>query len=369
MSTKERLTFEDLELDVIDKGICAMCRGCVTFCSAGSLHALTIKENKPAYLDEDACLKCGICYMICPRTEDLEEALKKRFKHRLPAGNYLEVGSLRATSKETRSVCTDGGVVTSLLAYMLDSGKIDGAVISKREGLWNNQPMLATTFEELLEGAGTSMAVSASVEDLGSYTTYIPTLLAIRSLRASDLTRVATVGTPCQISTLRKMQLLQIVPAHIVRFTIGLFCYENFQFTQEGLKKLEEKIDAPISDVAKINVKEDFIVRLGDGSTVHVDLEELGDLVRPECIPCTDFTNYASDISVGGLGSPDGYTTTMIRSQRAKSLIEEAIGSGYLERNDEVNEGTMVGKIEEMAWRKHNRGTDKLKQLGIDWTY
>ncbi len=369
MSKKERLSFEDLETDVIDRGICAMCRGCTTFCSADALNALTIKEDRPVFLNEDACLKCGICYMICPRTEDLEEALRKRYGYEAPIGQYMEVGSLRSTNMKIRSVCSDGGVVTGLLKYMLDVGTIDGAVICRKEGLWNKQPMLATTFEDLLEGAGTSMAVSASVEDLGEYTTYVPTLLAIRSLRASDLTRVAFVGTPCQIKTLRKMQLLQIVPAHIVRFTIGLFCYENFQFTEDGLRQLEEKIDAPLSDVTKINVKEDFIVRLGDGSTTHIDLEELCDLVRPECVPCTDFSNYASDVSVGGLGSPDGYTTTMIRSLRAKSLIEEAIAKGYLERNDEVDERTMIKKIEDMARRKHDRGMSKLKKLGIDWTY
>lgn len=367
MSKKERLTFGDLEEDVIDRGICAMCRGCVTFCSAGSLHALTIREDKPAYLDEEACLKCGICYLICPRTEDLEAALRKRYGYEPPAGRYLEVGSLRTTSQEIRSVCSDGGVVTGLLTYMLESGIIDGAVVSRKEELWNNQPMLATTPQDLLEGAGTSMAVSASVEDLSDYTTYVPTLLAIRSLRASDLTRVAAVGTPCQIKTLRKMQLLQIVPAHIVRFTVGLFCYENLQFTHEGGRQLEEKIGAPLSEVTKINIKEDFIVRLGDGATVHIDLDELGDLVRPECIPCIDFSNYTADISVGGLGSADGYTTTMIRSRRAKALVEEAVAKGYLERDDDVDEEGLRGKIEEMAWRKHRRGTDRLRQLGVDW--
>jgi coenzyme F420 hydrogenase subunit beta len=190
-------------------------------------------------------------------------------------------------------------------------------------------------------------------------------MLAIRSLRASDMTRVAFVGTPCQIKTLRKMQLLRIVPAHIVRFTIGLFCYENFNFTNEGRKYLEEKIKSPLENVAKINVKEDFIVKLDDGRSVKIDLDDLGNLVRPECIPCTDFSNYAADISVGGLGSPDGYTTTIVRNQLAQSILEEAIARQYLEQNTETDTDDMVADIERMAWRKHKRGIDKRKQLGI----
>jgi coenzyme F420 hydrogenase subunit beta len=190
-------------------------------------------------------------------------------------------------------------------------------------------------------------------------------MLAIRSLRASDMTRVAFVGTPCQIKTLRKMQLLRIVPAHIVRITIGLFCYENFNFTLEGRKNLEEKIETSLDNVAKINVKEDFIVKLDDGSSVNIDLDELGDLVRPECIPCTDFSCYTADISVGGLGSPDGYTTTMMRNQQARGLVEEAISNEYLERNTEIGGDELVANIEKMAWRKYERGKEKLKQLGI----
>ncbi len=365
MSNKERLSFDDLKRDVIDRGICDMCRGCVSFCSADTLYALTIKDNKPAYLNKDACLKCGICYMICPNTEDLEPALKKKFDYELPVGQYVSVDSLRTTSTDIRSVCTDGGVVTSLLQYLLDTGSIDGAVISRKEGLWNNQPMIATNFDDLMAGAGTSMAMSPSVEDLGGFTTYVPMMLSIRSLRASDMTRVAFVGTPCQIKTLRKMQLLQIVPAHIVRFTIGLFCYENFNFTNEGRIDLEKKIKAPLKNVTKINVKEDFIVKIDDGRSVKIDLDELGNLVRPECIPCTDFSNYTADISVGGLGSPDGYTTTIVRNQLAQSILEEAVARQYLEQNTETDMDSMVTDIERMAWRKHKRGKDKRKQLGI----
>jgi len=365
MSNTERLSFDDLKRDVIDRGICDMCRGCVSFCSADSLHALTIKENKPAYLNEEACLKCGICYMICPNTEDLEAALKNKYDYQLPVGRHLAVESLRTSNADLLPICTDGGVVTSLLHYLLETGYIHGAVVSRKVGLWNNQPMIAMNLWDLMEAAGSSMAVSSTVEDLNELTTYVPTMLAIRSLRASDMTRIAFVGTPCQIKTLRKMQLLRIVPAHIVRITIGLFCYENFNFTQEGRKTLEEKIGTSLDNVTKINVKGDFIAKLEDGSSVNVDLDDLGDLVRPECIPCTDFSCYTSDISVGGLGSPEGYTTTMIRNPQARKLVEEAISNEYLERNPEIGESKLVSDIEKMAWRKYNRGTDKRKQLGI----
>ncbi len=98
---------------------------------------------------------------------------------------------------------------------------------------------------------------------------------------------------------------------------------------------------------------------------MKIDLDELGNLVRPECIPCTDFSNYTADISVGGLGSPDGYTTTIIRNQLAQSVLEEAIAKRYLQKNIETDLDGVVKEIERMAWKKHKRGKDKRKQLGI----
>ena len=116
---------------------------------------------------------------------------------------------------------------------------------------------------------------------------------------------------------------------------------------------------------ARLETIVNTIVKLDDGSSVHLDLDALGDLVRPECIPCTDFSCYTADISVGGIGSPDGYTTTMIRNQQAKGLVEEAIANEYIERNIDIREDSLVASVEKMAWRKYNRGIEKLKQLGV----
>ncbi|MFQ5711796.1 MAG: Coenzyme F420 hydrogenase/dehydrogenase, beta subunit C-terminal domain [Candidatus Geothermarchaeales archaeon] len=362
MSEKEGITFEDLSEDVIEAGICAVCHGCVSFCSAGALNALTMRGDKPVYLNKDNCLKCGICYMICPRTKHLDDAVKTRFDFEPPIGSYLQVRCLRTTDEEVRRVCCDGGVVTGILKFLLDTERIDGAVISRRESFWNNQPMLATTFEDLLEGAGISLSQSASIEDLGDYTTYIPTLTAVKGLRDMDVWRVAVVGTPCQIETIRKMQVLRIVPSHLVRFTIGLFCFENFSFHEEGREFLRKKIGARLRDVTKINIKDDFIVRLRDDETIHIDLEDLGDIVRPGCLPCTDFSNFAADMSVGGLGSPEGYTTTILRSQQSLALVEKAIKRGYLE---EIDQEGMIESINDFALRKRRRGERLLKEKGM----
>ncbi len=356
---EERLSFRTLNREVVEPGVCAACYGCVSFCTANELNVLTIKDEKPVYCDEKNCLEDGICYLICPRTADLDKAIEAKFQFEAPIGSYVAVRSLRTTNRKISKVCCDGGVVTSFLKFLLDTKRIDGAVLSKREGLWNNQPTIVTNFEDLLECAGSSFAQSESVRDLGDLTTYAPVFSALKGSSLQDLMRLAVVGTPCQILTIRKMQLLRIVPSHLVHLTIGLFCFENFLMQEDGRKYLANKIGGDLDQIVKINLKDDLIVTLRDGRTTHIDLDDLGPLVRSACLACTDFSNYAADISVGGLGSAQSYTTVLVRNRTAQGLINQAVNQGYLKEREPR---AALERIEGMAERKRNRGLQVLAE-------
>jgi coenzyme F420 hydrogenase subunit beta len=354
---KERLSFRTLDKEVIEPGICAACYGCVSFCTANELNVLTIEKDKPVYRDEKKCLEDGICYLICPRTPDLDKAIETEFGSKELIGSFISVRSLRTTNEEIAKVSCDGGLVTSLLQFMLDKKKIDGAVLSKKTTLWNNEPMIATKFEDLLKCAGSSLAQSRSIHDLGNLTTYAPILSALKEPSLLDQSKLAVVGTPCQLLTIRKMQVLHIVPSHMVRFTIGLFCFENFLMHSDGRKYLASKIGADLDQIEKINLKDHFTVKLKDGRVSYIDLDDLGPIVRSECLACTDFSNYVADISVGGIGSPDGYTTAVVRNHTAQRLINQAISQGYIEETERKG---VIEKIEKMAERKRQRGQQVL---------
>jgi coenzyme F420 hydrogenase subunit beta len=82
-------TFLALQEEVISRGLCGKCGGCVSFCSAGTLNALEMGEDDlPRFADEDRCLACGICYMICPATTELDAEVQNRFGWRPPIGIY-----------------------------------------------------------------------------------------------------------------------------------------------------------------------------------------------------------------------------------------------------------------------------------------
>jgi len=345
----EAKTFHDLEREVQRYNFCGKCGGCVAFCSADNLGALKVgPDGMPVFADEEKCLKCGICYMICPNTRDLDEELKKKTKWEPPIGQIKDLVSAQTTNPTVGEMCTDGGVVTSLLLYLLDNHMIDGALVSKSDGPFHRGPMLAISGEEVISASGSHFDESFSIVELGSqYSTYSPAMQELKSLRKGLIDRVAMVGTPCQIHTVRKMQVLGIIPSDVIKYYFGLFCMENFSFNDIQLRHLEKQYGFNLTQVSKVNVKEDFFIYLNDGRVIHIPFEEIDSIARPACLVCPDFSAEFSDISFGGLGSPDGYTTVLIRSERGKMVYRGALAAGYIkERRYSSSEKARVDVIQ-----------------------
>lgn len=323
---KDINSFEDLRKEIIGTGLCGRCGGCASFCSADEMHALGFDRNEgPKFVAEDNCLKCGICYLICPQIKALDTEVREKFGWQPPIGIHSKMVSACTTEPKVSDVCTDGGVVTSLLRHALKKRLIQGALVSKRTGPFSRQPFLATDPDELIEAAGTHFDEVQHLGEFGKdYSTYSPTIQEIKKIDQLRLDKIALVGTPCQIYTVRKMQVLNIVPADSITFMIGLFCMENFTFDSKAVAALEKRLGVKLGDIAKLNIKDDVILTTADGQVHHVPFEAVDDIARPACMACPDFANDFADISVGGLGSPDGYTTTVIRTGLGQKLYNGA---------------------------------------------
>jgi coenzyme F420 hydrogenase subunit beta len=372
MEHSEIKTFVDLDQQVVQMGLCEQCGGCVSFCTAGRLNALEVgPDGLPRFSDEENCVRCGICYMICPVTKDLDHEVNSRYEWHLPIGTYRTITSARATDPSIQAVATDGGVVTALLAFMLDKHLIDGAIVSRSTTPFSREAVVATTREDLLAAAGSTFGSSSHLEDLGDRdTTYSPTISAVKSLEGRHLHSVAVVGTPCQIKTIRKMQSIGILPAHIITYAIGLFCTENFSFDAAARAKLEGALGVDLDCVRKLNIKDKVLITLDDGSVVQVLFEQIDEIARQACLACTDFSNDYADISVGGLGSLSGFTTVLIRSEKAEKVFRQALRQGYLEeRSYEDGEDLrsqktrMMAQVVAFAQRKRSRGEEHLAEL------
>ena len=376
MKLKEKASFDTLLQEVVERKLCNRCGGCVSFCSADRIGALEMgKDGFPRYANREKCLECGICYLICPQTHPLKEEVREKFGWSEPVGLCQDVLSARATDPEVQKAATDGGVVTGLLLFMLESGLIDGAIVSEQTGLFDRRAVVATSREALLRAAGSHWAESSHLEHVGSeYSTYVSIIPTIRELAPKSVIKLAVVGTPCQIESIRKMQVLRILPADVVTFAVGLFCMQSFALNELMEKEFARKHQLDMRDVAKVNIKDDFVLKMKSGITMHIPLDEVETIARPACLACVDFANEYADIAVGGLGSPDGYTTTLIRTIGGKRVFTEAVRRGYIEERrgegrgkgrdaERAERARILGLIEAAAEKKRSRGEKRLSQL------
>jgi coenzyme F420 hydrogenase subunit beta len=333
------------------------------------------RKDGPRLVAEDNCVKCGICYLICPQIKALDGEVREKFGWQKPIGTYQSAASARTTDPKVSEVCTDGGVVTSVLHYALKKRLIQGALVSKRTGPFTRQPFLATEPEQLIEAAGTHFDEVQHLGDLGrDYSTYCPTIQEIKKIGQSRLDRIALVGTPCQIYTVRKMQALNIVPADSIVLTIGLFCMENFIFDSAAKETLNKKLGVKVDDIVKFNIKDDVIITTADGQVHHLGFDAVDEVARPACMACPDFANDFADISVGGLGSPDGYTTTVIRTSMGQKLYNGAKQDGMIselnfsdKEKARLHRTELVAKITAFTRRKKARARatlERLRQVG-----
>jgi coenzyme F420 hydrogenase subunit beta len=381
LAEEERIkTFRDLQEEVVGRGVCGKCDACTAFCSAGKLGALAVGEDGfPHYVDATKCLVCGICYLICPLTTDLDAEVRRRYRWRLPIGAYQSMTSVRATREAVRMTDADGGVMASLLLYLLENYLIQGAVLSRRTTAFGGEPVIAATTKDIVSVASSDSDCSGMDEFKGDATTYSPLLSAVKDLASpnelgnASLSCVALVGTPCQIRTIRKMQCLGVMPAQAIGYTIGLFCMGHLNLDVVGRKKLEDRLDIDLSDVDRLDVAEDLCVSLSDGSTLRVPFDVIGDTARPACLACAEFASDYADISIGGLGSPDGYSTILVRTEKGSRMYNGALSQGYIQERDmggptelRSEKTRMVASIVAYARRKREHGEARLKEMGLD---
>lgn len=358
--------FVDLIKEVHEKGICGRCGGCVSFCSAGDFGVIELKEEgPPVYINKDKCLECGICYLICPQIPVFKDELKKKFEFEYPLGHYKRITMTKTTDEVISEIATDGGAVTSILLNLLEKGIIDGAILSKKTGPFSREPIIATTKQEIIDSAGSTFDVSHSIHEMSKYSTYSPTITSLKVSDEKEFKKLAVIGTPCQITTMRKMQMLGVVPANNIKYILGLFCTENFSFDKLHKAKLEKDLGVKIEDIKKVNIKEDLIIDLKNGKRINVPFENLEPYMRPACRACKDYSNHFADISFGGLGSPDGFTTVIIRTKNGEEIYDRAVQQNFIKEEplNKEKRKQIISKISEISNWKAKRAEKFLDNL------
>jgi coenzyme F420 hydrogenase subunit beta len=300
-------------INVITEADCCMgCGTCGMVCPTG---AISYVGQRPK-IDAEVCIKCGACFIQCPRSFFSNSVLsQKRFQESPDPllGFYREAYSARTQDARIMKISQDGGIVTNLLCYLLREQICDAAVVSVSRGGWDTVPEVVTTPEEVLKAAGTKYTV-------------VPNLMGIKKAADQGYEKIAFVGVPCQVQGVVKTDAYPFGDRYYhskIAFIVSIFCMENFLFG--NLRSIiEGKTEVPMDETNKMGIsKGRFWVRSLDGNQFRIPVKFIETYAQQSCSLCLDFCGELSDISVGSVGTADGYSTVLVRSEKGKRVFDD----------------------------------------------
>jgi coenzyme F420 hydrogenase subunit beta len=166
-----------------------------------------------------------------------------------------------------------------------------------------------------------------------------------------DKLNIAFIGTPCQCRAVNKMKFLNIKPAHVVKYIISLFCFENFDY-DKLMNKLNSEVKIKSNDIKKTLIKKNFFVISKDDKKFEIDIKKLNEAVRSHCLECNEFTGMFSDFSVGASGAPEGYSMIIIRTDIGARLIKSLISQNLIEPFTVPLDESNTWKSKKINWFK-----------------
>lgn len=346
MSGASTNTWQRLQQEVVNEGICTHCGACaglshgtLQMCetAAGPVPIAHGGVDLPA-LAYDACPGKGIDYPAAT------QALFGRLPDNWLLGCYRRLYIGRATSPDIRRRAASGGVISQTLIYLLQKGLIDGAVVLQQgqPRPWQAQPVIART-PEVIIAAAQSVYVPAPVN------TILPQMEAFDG-------RLAYVGLPDQVASLRTLQQAGHEGATKVDYVLGpyvgtsmyLGAIESF-LRANGVKSLAQ--------VASLRYREGewpghLQITLHDGRVLRARKFYYNYLIpfyiTQASLQAVDFSNELTDISVGDAWSPqyekrgEGYSVVVARSERAEAVLRQMVREGFLALDETTAEEAMA---------------------------
>jgi coenzyme F420 hydrogenase subunit beta len=255
-------------------------------------------------------------------------------------GIYRKVYSARALDEDIWHAGQDGGTVIALMTHALQIGMINcfatsdftnsNSVFVLGSGMaLKTVPVLGDTAADVLRTAGSKYTHGGALGVLSDAATSYPD------------GRVGLVALPCELQGLWRMYTsLQ----GTVKFggswirggrpvlTIGLFCskvYTHEKLVTEFIQK-QHGID-PAKITRTVIKRNRFKVFIGADCVLDVSTKELESFMSHPCSYCIDYVAELADISVGAVGSEDGWTTVIVRSELGQKLFDSAVGAKAIE--------------------------------------
>ena len=363
------VVFDLLETEVVSPGLCTHCGTCVGL-SSGSLEMVSTPWGPiPSPVPLKTITLSPIAFDVCPgkgiNYPDLcLDVFGQHPENRL-VGCYRNIHVGYSRVPQIRRLGASGGVITQTLVYLLDQGLIDGAVVvcHGRTNPWQAEPIIARSMDEI-------MASSQSVYRPVPVNTILTEMESFNG-------KLAYVGLPDQVASLRRLQELGHQGAQKVEYVLGPYVGTNMYFSaiesylrSNGIRNKEE--------ITRLRYREGewpghLQIETRAGKVLRVKKFYYNYLipfhVTRSTLLAVDFTNELTDISVGDAWHPryevagGGVSVVITRSKKGENVLS-SMQQSQLINMDEISlieamsmHGHMLdlkkrGTFIRMNWRK-----------------
>ena len=317
--------------EVIDKGICVSCGGCVGLCPYFSYF-----NGKVTVMDR-CTLTTGNCIQVCPMANYNIGELKKSVLGigEDPLGPYRDVLAARAKDPDIRNSGQYGGTVSALLILALEKGTIKSAILTDKGNGLSPAGKVAKSKSGILSCAGSRYSASGSLAILN------------REIKRGKK-GIGVVGLPCQMEAIVRMGMIKTDETNIndcIALKMGIFCtwaldYRSLRrfLLEKGINKRPKRYDIPPPPAEVFQVET-------DNGLKEFPLIELRSLIQKGCLQCEDMTAEWADISVGSVEGRPGWNLVFVRNDIGSNLMEMATSEGILDV-DEVKKKDLAHLIE-----------------------
>ncbi len=353
----------------VPRYLCCQCGMCEAVCPHQRI-VITRDMNGNCWPAGPAeCKDCsGICISVCPgRQISIPDKSDDAPSYHELIGSYCKIYVVKASDREIQYHGSSGGAVTALLQYLLSSGKIDGAVVTKLDEKSPLEPktFIATSSEEIRSAQGSKYLP-------------VPACLAVRDIwrdRERKNKKYVFVGIPCQINGI--LYAKQRIPSlrEQIPLTFALFCGRNatLQVTRYALKQHGIELD----EVRHIKFRSHgwpgkMTVVTKDGQLHIFDrrsflipwTNNFFNLSR--CSTCVDVIGENADLCFGDAWLPEmsddraGLSVVVAKNEKAARILKYAHDLKYIDIITDLS-------IERLIFSQI--GQFKKKKLGIKAVY
>lgn len=246
-----------------------------------------------------------------------------------------------ATDDDLRAGAASGGAVSALLAHLLESGRIDGALVCRAQvvadacGKRCVRPRfgIARTRAEVLAARGSAYVATDFAAD------------ALPLIEAFD-GRLAVVGLPCDLTLLRRRMGADPALADKVAIAIGLVCGHNSvpALIDSTVERLEAEAGARLNDFqfrvghwrGQLRATFENGTVIEKPSSYYNVYQNLFYFADRKCMHCGDHFASAADIAAGDVWSyrlkddPVKHTGVLVKTEAGRDTLSSAVDAGVI---------------------------------------